>query len=124
MVKTSERFQSLPLLNYQNLIFRPRYPFNTKNPLGFLFAATIQYVMLLNVWFFVACLISTGIGCFLFVLSLVDDTKVCLRSLNKSAKTPGIPSIHLKKYLKFIQLHSNTKQLRSNKILTFPVNFL
>lgn len=114
--------------NFIAIKFRSRYPFATKNPLGFLVAATIQYIMLLNVWFFVACLISTGIGCFFFVLTMVDDAKVCLRSINKSAKAVAIPSILLKKYLRFIQLHSNTKQLRSKQIwqsmhfLGFPLS--
>lgn len=91
-----------------------RFPFNSKNPIGFLFALAIQYIMLLNIFYFGSCLMCTGIGCYLFGSLLANDIKGYLYSINQSIKD-GRHSIQIFKQLsKFFRFHSDTKQLSSN----------
>ena len=60
---------------------------------------------------FIAGAVSVGIGGFLFALSMTDDIKAVLRSINKSAKSKENLSKKLEQLSMFIQTHATLKQL-------------
>lgn len=88
-----------------------RFPFNTKNLIGYLTAVTLECAMGVCLFHFTACIFSWCIGCFLFIVAMVEDIKVNLHSIRKHLKTGGDRSQTLKKVLHFIQLHTDAKQL-------------
>lgn len=63
-----------------------RFPFSWKDPIGYLIAFTLQSVSILDLFFFVSCCVSLGIGIYMVVTSLTEDIKIILNSINENAK--------------------------------------
>lgn len=83
-----------------------------QNPFVYLIAATYQYIVLAYAFLFMACVLSIGIGAFLFQLTVNADIKRNLRSINECAKSQRF-GLHaaFNELFDTIQLHSDTKQL-------------
>lgn len=88
-----------------------RFPFDWRNPIGYLVALTLQYTA--NVRFFklVACLVATGLGAFSFELSMTTHVKTDLKLINESAKMKENRLSTLKRLSEFIEFHSRLKEL-------------
>lgn len=91
-----------------------RFPFDYRNPIGYLFAFFLQYIALLNLFFYVCCMACIGIGFFMFIISITKDIKNNLRSINEHLKKSM--SEHEKseistQFLDTIQFHAVAKQL-------------
>lgn len=91
-----------------------RFPFNYRNPIGYLFAFALQYIALMNLFFYVCCMACIGIGFFMFIISIAKDIKNNLKSINeqltKSMAEDKISEIS-KQFSKTIQFHADAKQL-------------
>lgn len=63
-----------------------RLPFDWKNPFGFIIAIVLESI---GIWFgvsFTACLVTFGIGSYLFEITFTKIIKRSLRNINHSAK--------------------------------------
>lgn len=94
-----------------------RFPFDWKNPLGYLVAVYLQHAMIKYMFILISLLTSLGSGAFMFCLTALDDITDCLKSVNGYAKTKGKQSKAIERIAQYIQLHSDIKQLSK------PINF-
>ena len=88
-----------------------RYPFNWRNPITYFVAISYQYYTAIYLFRFVACLISFGLGIFLFAISATNDIKNDLKLMNDKAKTKRNRVRILKCLSSFVQFHSAVKKL-------------
>lgn len=65
---------------------RNRFPFNTKNPIGYCFAIVLQYALIAYNSFLVASMVSLGVGAYLFTISMAEYIKDILNSIDERAK--------------------------------------
>lgn len=88
-----------------------RFPFDTKNPIGYLVGVVLQYNLLMYAAFIVACSASLGISSHLLVMLAIKDIKSILRSINELSKTKSDEQLNIsKEFTEFIQMHSTMKQ--------------
>lgn len=87
------------------------FPFDTKNPIGFTAASIIEYLMCLNLVFFVMCIMIVATGPSLILICITEDMKCSLHSLDRCARMKENPFKLIRIFNEFIQFHSNTKQL-------------
>lgn len=92
-----------------------RFPFDTNSPNEYLIAFIFQYMMVLVAAFISLGVITISIGTSLMLVSIIKDLKADLRSLNENAKKGNRLQI-FKQLFKFIELHSNAKQLSERKL--------
>lgn len=93
-----------------------RFPFDTKNPIGYLVACSLQYIHLAYEAFFIVNTASLGLGSYFFAMTAIEDVKSILRSINaqctENISTKGqlqaLNQVH-----EFIRMHSTLKQLSS-----------
>lgn len=90
-------------------------PFDWKNLPGYLVAFVIQSTIVWHNFCFTACLVTFGIGMFLFVITITKDIKFCLHQVNKKAKNKNHQLDANKKLSKFIESFSLAKQLSDKK---------
>lgn len=88
-----------------------RFPFDTKNPKGYLFAVALEYIGNTLIYCFVADLVALGVAGLLFTLSMVEVVKNNFNLVNKILKKNGTPLEFHQKIRYTIRLHSNAKQL-------------
>lgn len=88
-----------------------RFPFDRKNPIGYLAAVSLQFIMSTYGFALVANMSCFGIGCYFFALTLTDDLKNILKSINKISKIKKKRSEIAAKLTEFIKIHSMAKQL-------------
>lgn len=103
-----------------------RFPFNWKNPYGYLIAFALQYIMVLNLHFFVACAVSTGIGIYLWASTFTLDIKNHIRIVNDIVNLGNSDDNHLrlsKQLYETIEFFTVVKQLSGIKNIYKSVNF-
>lgn len=86
-----------------------RFPFSWQNPFGYPIAFTLQYIMLMYVFEFIALAVSMVFGIYLLTTSMFKDMKQILRTLNKFPQNELMFILQLNDFLNF---HSISKQLR------------
>lgn len=89
-----------------------RMPFDYQSKLiGYLFAICIQCIFLTYVFIAMTTMISILFACYLFGISLTDDIKTIVHSIDKNSKTKRY-RLHISAQFKeFIDFHSDVKQL-------------
>lgn len=87
-----------------------RFPFDSKNPTGYLLAVALEYIGNTLIYCFVADLVALGVAGLLFTLSMVEVAENNFNLLNKTIKRNGTPLEFHQKIRYTIQLHSNAKQ--------------
>ena len=92
-------------------IFNNRMPQFLKNPIVYLIAVTIQFLMVEKFFAIVSILLSIGISSFLITMSETADTKHLLSLINKSAKSVKNRALTLKQISIFLQVDGTIKQL-------------
>lgn len=90
---------------------RKRYPFNTKNPLGFIVAIVIEYVFVVNLMIIPKCFYTTGITALPMLFSLASDIKSDLNAIQQSLSYKRKRSKMGKPLSQFIQFYSDARQL-------------
>ena len=86
-------------------------PFDWKNPIGYLIAFAIQYISLGHLYILGAAVISLEIGCYLWMMELIEDIKNDINSINKTAKLRKNQTQMSKQLTDSIEFHSKVKQL-------------
>lgn len=87
--------------------------------IGYLIAVALEYAANAFLYFFNAGLVPLGIGGFLFILSITENIKNNLNSVNEMAKAKGTRAEIYGRISHSIQLHSDAKQLSKNSVITF-----
>lgn len=64
-----------------------RVPFHWKTPIGYLIAVVLQLLILAYPARFVSWMLSLAMGGYLFAMSLVNDIKEMIDSINENIKT-------------------------------------
>lgn len=98
-------------LNTHLFFFPQRLPFNWNNPLGFLFAICLQYILIKYYYFYVASLSSFGIGAFLIFTIGSIDIKDNLTAINDNAKHRKNKEETFEQLKNYIETFSHLKQL-------------
>lgn len=88
-----------------------RLPFDWSNPIGYSFAMALQYVFIFNAAFTSICFVAFAIGTSLLLMTLTEDLKCDLNSLDKSIKLKENRVEIFKRFCQFVQFHSDAKQL-------------
>lgn len=94
-----------------NRFFIRRFPWNWKNPFGFLIAIAIQNALFSYALMIGACLVAFGIGAYLYEIAVSNCIKGSLFAINRNTQAKADQSILLEQFIEFLKLHSNAKQL-------------
>lgn len=91
-----------------------RFPFNWKNPIGYLFACSMEYIFISNICF--AALYSTtfGVGSVFMLVWMNKDVKRDFSSINKAFTVKKNQMEFTKRFTEIIQFYFDTKQFSSN----------
>lgn len=88
-----------------------RFPFDTKNPIGYLIAVTFEYMQITYEFFLLANLLSLAIGSFSYAMSINKDIKCVLFSMNAYATNKENQfQTTLIKFAEFVEEQSATKR--------------
>lgn len=83
-----------------------RFPFNWKNPVGFLAGFALATLAHWNITHFVVCGITTGMGIFILLNSLTKDIKNDFIAFNDRLRVEPNPMILYKQLIDCIQFQS------------------
>lgn len=110
-VDSSKYTKIIKILNSSKWFAIHRFPFNWKNPVGFLVAISIQYTITAYGLTFCACVFGLAVGCFLYVIALNKIIKASLFNFSQNTRAKIDQIILLEQLIEFIELHSGAKQL-------------
>lgn len=88
-----------------------RFPFDSKQPMGYTIAITLQILLGMCLCTITAVCIAVGFGTFLLTISMTKDIKDDLILINKIAKIKKNRTPALKQLTELIRYHSKAKQL-------------
>lgn len=96
-----------------NLLLLPpyRFPFDWKNPWGYLIAVGIQYIGHGYILLVTACVLIYGIGGYMLSIALSKSIKVNLYSINQNAGDENHRKYLMEQFIEFFECHSRMKQL-------------
>lgn len=111
-VLTSVDFETIVGLKTKHIwIENIRLPFDWKNPMGYMCASAIQFMVYVCMFSLMASLLSVGIGAFLFAVRATNDITANLKLINESTKTKQNLK-NVPKYISdFVQYHGDVKEL-------------
>lgn len=89
-----------------------RFPFDINNPVGYLIAFTLQYIVFACMFINIACFASTGIGSYMFAIGITKDVRSVLNPINDIGKTRQNQAEIEKQLSEFVVQHSLGKKLR------------
>lgn len=99
-----------------------RFPFDWNNPIGYLIAFVIQYIIIAYEFCLTSCALAVGIGSLWLAILATKDIRRILNLINDKAQTNVIQSNDL---IDFIEAHGAIKQLsRSFEFSTFIIDNL
>lgn len=88
-----------------------RFPFDTKQPLGYSVASILQFLFTSCIFTITAVCVAVGLGTFLLAISLTKDIQNDFILINKNAKSKRKRGHALKQLSELIQYHASAKQL-------------
>lgn len=95
-----------------------RFPFVSKNPIGYLIAVYFEYIVLGYEYFIAACTLALGMGAFWVIVTINKEIRHIFYSINKKAQAKTQKSYELKVLvLEFIDAHAAIKQLSKFKFI-------
>lgn len=99
-------------------LLHKRLPFDWTNPIGYLIAVTIEYIILGYEYLINACNIGLGIGAYWIAISTTKEIQRILRSIKYKIHAKNNQSNDELKNLfsEFIEVHAVTKQLSTTSI--------
>lgn len=92
-----------------SFLFFHRFPFDMKNPIGYLLAFILLYILHINLLYFATCAFVIGVGIYMLVISVTKDLKNIVITFRDCVKTEPNPLLLSKHLFDFIQFHSNVK---------------
>lgn len=94
-------------------IYSIRFPFDWKNPVGFLMTAIIAYALFQHTLSCATYMVCYGIGMNFYIVSLIEDIKCHLNVINNNIRTE-VNRIEISNQIsEYLQLHSDSTQLSS-----------
>lgn len=119
----NKSYEQKYLLTFLHLFvcFHYRFPFNSKQPLGYCVAFILQILSTMSLCSITAVCVAVGFGTFVLSISMTKDIKDDLILINKIAKSRKKRPQALKQFTELIQYHSNAKQL---SFIIHNVNFI
>lgn len=94
-------------IQIQRCIFFSRFPFNWKNPIGYIFVVIFEYIISTYAYVVVFGAVFFGIGCCVFVVAIITkNIKNDLKFINENATSDPNQLITFKLIKSFIQNHS------------------
>lgn len=104
-------FNDQPRLKEISLIFfYQRLPFDWKNPLGYLIAIYLQFIVVSMPLRYMGCFVTLALTSFLIGMCFADDMKNDLKSIDENAKVK-LPKTTIYKQLTEMINFTNTKRL-------------
>lgn len=88
-----------------------RFPFEINNPVGYIIAFTLQYIVFACMFINIACFASTGIGSWKFAIAYTEDIRNILNEIDGIAKKVKNQTKIEEKLSEFIVQYSLGKQL-------------
>lgn len=88
-----------------------RFPFDWKNPFGFMMANILQYVGTLATFIALGACLCFGIGTFILLLAIADDVKCEISSINQIHQTKSNRLLMFERFAKLINFHTDVKKL-------------
>lgn len=88
-----------------------RFPFNTKNPVGFLIAVSIQHILVTCLMISVKCVAIFGIGTYSMLFPLISFLKDDLQTANDNARRRRNRSKTFSQISRIVRFHSKLIQL-------------
>lgn len=113
-VKCFPFYVDTPKYNWKSKYFRlsiDRFPFNPKTPIGYIVASIVEYFVFWHNFYLALCLVSFGIGSFLFAVTLAKFLENTLYHINIKAKKKKTQSTAWHELIDFIELQMDGKQL-------------
>lgn len=98
-----------------------RFPFDWKNPKGFLVAFAVEYILELNMLFFSICALCFGIGFYILIAAFTNDLKNDLTSFMAYSKSKRNRIRILKQLISFIQFQSVVQRFDLGKTRFFRI---
>lgn len=94
----------LPYFNY-------RFPFDWRTPIGFVFAIILESFTILYANLLISCSLSSGVGVYMWGLTMTKDIKINLNSINEIVHSKNKRSKLSKRFNDTVHYHSVVKQL-------------
>lgn len=88
-----------------------RFPFDTRNLIGYSIAGLMEYIVPFNIDLNIMCMINFAIGVGSMLISLADDIKRSMNTLNASVRAKGCKLEILYRFSRLVQFHSSVIQL-------------
>lgn len=88
-----------------------RFPFDWKNPYGFLISISIEHIMITYALIIGVCALNFSIETYLFVMATTKVIKQNLNSINENDKTNQTRTSISTQFSQFVRYHSMVKQL-------------
>lgn len=106
-------FQTVTCQQHLNLLIfqRERFPFDWRNPIGYMIAFAIEYLSFFCVVRVAVCLTTFIPGTFWILISITDDLKCDFNTVNELAKSEGSRLQITEKFYELISFQSDAKQL-------------
>lgn len=100
-------------LSILSSLFQKRFPFDTNNPVGYLIAVFLQYIMLGYQNFTIAATVGLSIGGYWFAVSVTNELQRMLRAINDKTRAKKENQLSEMKTLlsEFVDTHVAIKQL-------------
>lgn len=105
-------------LTWTAFLLVKRFPFDWHNPIGYLIAVTVEYVIFGYECFIIACVLSFGIGAIWLIISVTKEIRHTLHSINDVGQENKIKSNELKRlFSEYFHTYAAIKQLSILEIL-------
>lgn len=89
-----------------------RFPFDTNNPIGYLTAVILEYVLIGYQYFVAACTLSLGIGAYWIAIPTTEEIRGILGSIKRDAEPNENSPNELKQmFAEYIHAHATIEQL-------------
>lgn len=106
------------IIEISPILARKRIPFDWANPVGYLTAVIIEYIIGGYQYLLNSCTLGLGIGAFWFAVTATKEIRCILRSINVKAKAKNCQSSELMVlFAEFIDVHGIVKQLSTCNLL-------
>lgn len=100
-----------------------RFPFDWKNPIGYLISVSWNSIVIFVLFRFLTCMVPLALGAYLFVFSVNNDWEHVIRTLGKRKATKPSKVNIFKRVTEFIRSHSNMKQLSRIVLFDSTISF-
>lgn len=98
-----------------------RFLFGWKSPLGYITTVSLQYMIVVYEFTFLASMIIFAGGVALFLIAVTKDIHAILKSINDGAKNDKNRLHIARQLIRFVKLHCDSKQLSRLKSIFFSI---